>query len=161
MLHPSEILRPKTKIPALEMLHDFFLIRPGNTTVRCWSFPVIVNIEILFFNVYINRETSAPDEKHFPPLDTLSSQLILSSSRKKKFARINQKQPEIWKYFRTCCRLKSTPSIESKKTHIRILHLKLHSAQIFRSRSFPQCQKMQLNLRYWRVKQIFVECFYW
>ena len=119
MLHPSEILRPKTKIPALEMLHDFFLIRPGNTTVRCWSFPVIVNIEILFFNVYINRETSAPDEKHFPPLDTLSSQLILSSSRKNVFAGINQKQPGIWNYFQTCCRLKSTPSIQSKKTHIR------------------------------------------
>ena len=89
VLHPSEILRPKTKIPALEMLHDFFLIRPGNTTVRCWSFPVIVNIEILFFNVYINRETSAPDEKYFPPLDTLSSQLILSSSSKIFFAGIN------------------------------------------------------------------------
>ena len=78
--HSSEILRPKTKI--LEILHDFFLIKPGNTTVWCWCFPINVIIEILFFNVYINRETSAPEEKYFAPLDTLSSQLILSSSSK-------------------------------------------------------------------------------
>ena len=58
-------------------------------------FPANVNIKILFFNVYINRETSAPDQKYFPLSDTreylrweisweISSQLILGSSRKKK-----------------------------------------------------------------------------
>ena len=42
-------LKPRS----LEILHDFFLIRPANTKVWCWCFPVNVNIDILFFDVYI------------------------------------------------------------------------------------------------------------
>ena len=33
MLHPSEILRPKTKTPGREIPHGYFLITPGNSTL--------------------------------------------------------------------------------------------------------------------------------
>ena len=77
-LQKSYDLKPRS----LEISHHF-LIRPGNTAVWSWCFPVNINIKILVFNAYINMEASAPHEKHFPPSDTLSSELILGSSWKK------------------------------------------------------------------------------
>ena len=48
---------------------------------------------------------------------------IMGSSRKTKITGQGLiKNNGIWKYFQIWCYLKSTPSIESKKTHIRILH---------------------------------------
>ena len=89
VLHSSEILRPKNQDPWNHFTW-FFLDHAWKYHGLVLMFLVNVNIKILFFNVYINRETSAPDQKNFPPSDPreymrweISSQLILGSSRKK------------------------------------------------------------------------------
>ena len=53
-----------------------------NFLVWC-CFPVNVNIKEQNFNVYVDREASAPDQNLFPLSDTLPSQPVLGSSRKK------------------------------------------------------------------------------
>ena len=46
-------------------------------------FPCYVNIKEQNINVYVDRETSEPDQKLFPLSDTLPSQPILGSFTKK------------------------------------------------------------------------------
>ena len=64
VLHSSEILRPKNQDPWNHFTW-FFLDHAWKYHGLVLMFLVNVNIKILFFNVYINRETSAPDQKKF------------------------------------------------------------------------------------------------
>ena len=83
VLHPSEILRPKTKTPGREIPHGYFLITPGNSTLFFidpkkshllflqypWKFHILnPPCLVFFYNSPINaivKQVSASTYQHF------------------------------------------------------------------------------------------------